>query len=203
MKKIKISDRHFALVDDEDYERLIKYSWHIVRSYREYNYIATSVYNKETGKHFGILMHRLIMDAQKGELVKFKDGNTFNCQRSNLLKGSAHQVAGGRRSNRNSTSRFKGVSYVKKFKRWRAAIHDRAGKSIYLGNFVNEETAARAYDKKAREVFGPFAYLNFPDDMPCSRTSPDSSKRSASVDTQPRGNTLTACAGEDSTQSTS
>jgi len=38
-------------------------------------------------------------------------------------------------------------------------------KDIYLGRFKTEEAAARAYDRKAFEVFGIHAKLNFPEDF--------------------------------------
>jgi hypothetical protein len=38
------------------------------------------------------------------------------------------------------------------------------GKNKNLGYFDDQVTAAKAYDKKAKELFGEYAYLNFPDD---------------------------------------
>ena len=34
-------------------------------------------------------------------------------------------------------------------------------KSIFIGNFENEIDAAKAYDRKAKELFGKYAKLNF------------------------------------------
>jgi hypothetical protein len=40
------------------------------------------------------------------------------------------------------------------------------GKRLYLGRYAVEEEAARAYDRKAVELHGEFAVLNFPDEHP-------------------------------------
>lgn len=58
-----------------------------------------------------------------------------------------------------TTSKFKGVSYCASRKKWKAQIgHNR--KTYQLGRYVNEEDAARAYNKAALELHGEFARLN-------------------------------------------
>jgi hypothetical protein len=47
-------------------------------------------------------------------------------------------------------------------RRWRARIRVN-GKRIYLGSFIDETDAAKAYDNDARKHHGQFASLNFPD----------------------------------------
>ena len=48
--------------------------------------------------------------------------------------------------------------------RWHLAYCGTAGKDRrYLGAFADEIEAAKAYDATAREMFGEFARLNFPD----------------------------------------
>jgi hypothetical protein len=66
----------------------------------------------------------------------------------------------GRLQNVSKTSKFVGVHLDKKSSRWISLIHHK-NKGIYIGSFFNEEDAACAYDKKALELFGENAKLNF------------------------------------------
>jgi len=61
------------------------------------------------------------------------------------------------------TSKYKGVDWNKRQKKWRARIYHK-NQCHYLGYFNREIDAALSYDKKAREFFKEFACLNFPHD---------------------------------------
>ncbi|GBG25977.1 Hypothetical Protein FCC1311_021972 [Hondaea fermentalgiana] len=65
-------------------------------------------------------------------------------------------------SRQRSSSRFRGVCWLKKRRAWRARI-EIEGVRKHLGYFDNEEDAARAYDARARATHGLSARLNFPD----------------------------------------
>lgn len=74
--------------------------------------------------------------------------------------------AGQGRSNakhRNKTSQYVGVSWSKDRKCWTAQISYMRKVNV-LGRFLNEIDAARAYDKKAKELYGNHAKLNLPED---------------------------------------
>ena len=69
----------------------------------------------------------------------------------------AQQLAN--RRYRNTHSQFRGV--MKRKYGWTAQIGANH-RVICLGTYGTEEQAARAYDEKARELYGEFASLNFP-----------------------------------------
>jgi hypothetical protein len=106
-------------------------------------------------------MHRQIMNAPEGLLVDHIDGNGLNNQKNNLRLCSSAQNARNRRPTSKPYSKYKGVSWHKRNKKWEVRIA-KSGKSTYLGTFEDELEAALAYDRKAEELFGEFAYLNFP-----------------------------------------
>jgi len=105
-------------------------------------------------------MHRLIMDAPDGTDVDHRNMDRVDNRRSNLRLATRAENLRNQGLSRNNTSGFKGVSRLDG--KWRAEIRVK-WKLIYLGLFDDKVEAARAYDTAAKEHFGEFARLNFPE----------------------------------------
>lgn len=155
MKQINLTRGLFAEVDDADFEFLSSMNWHAVNLGHGFYAVRNA---RVAGKRTLIGMHRMILGFPNTE-VDHIDGNTLNNQRANLRKASKNQNQHNRVKNSNGSSRFKGVSWDKTGK-WRAQIRI-DGIRRHLGTFADEESAAKAYDFKAKEVFGEFAKTNF------------------------------------------
>lgn len=155
VRLIELTWGKWAIVDAEDYGRLSSYKWCAVEHSR--------CWYAKTLRRDGmpLAMHRLIAGAPKGLLVDHRDHNGLNNRKSNLRLCTRKENRRNRRPNRGGTSKYKGVCWSKSSKKFRAAINHN-GKRYNLGYFDDEIAAAKAYDKKARELFGEFAYLNFP-----------------------------------------
>jgi hypothetical protein len=152
--RIAVGQGLFTTVDAADYKRLSKYKWRVGRRGRNV-YAACRVKGKV------VWMHRLIMRPRKGYVVDHIDGNGLNNRRCNLRVCTHQQNLANRRS-WGGSSRFVGV--YRKRNKWVAGITYR-GEYFYLGIFEDEVEAARARDRKAYELHGPYAYLNFPEDF--------------------------------------
>lgn len=145
-----------ALVDEEDFELASRYRWY-VQEVRPGEGRAPLAYAKAKAKAgSNIYMHRLITGFAE---VDHHDGNGLNNRRSNLREATHAQNMGNARKQPGCSSRFKGVYWSGK--KWQAQIGVNHG-TRYLGRFVSEEDAARAYDAAALEAWGEFARLNFP-----------------------------------------
>jgi hypothetical protein len=151
---IPLTKGKVAIVDAADYEWLSKYKWHAVK-------VGGKLYAYRCRNRRSISMHRMIMGEPKGKVVDHRDGSSLNNRRSNLrICTTAENIRNRRHTG--GASRYKGVYFVKRLKKWKAVITFNS-KTIHIGCFSDEISAGKAYDKKAKELFGEFACLNFPD----------------------------------------
>lgn len=76
------------------------------------------------------------------------------------------QMRNTRKRTNAKTSKFRGVSLHSQNHCWIVQIAQPGKSSPYVGSFDDEVEAALAYDRKARELFGEFATLNFQGGVP-------------------------------------
>lgn len=157
VRMIPLTDGSYAYVDAADYDWLNDWTWHHEDGY---------AVRPDRGKD--ITMHRLIMQPPKDMVVDHINGNRSNNCRVNL------RICTHSENNRNhgkridSSSPYKGIFYDKRTCRWGAKCQYK-GERLRFGYFDTPIEAARAYDRKAVELFGPFARLNFPLAWPPAR----------------------------------
>jgi len=160
---ILLTNGQFAIVDQEDYESATRFKWYPKFSGNTV-YAITSVYlGILTGKQItcGLYLHRLIMRPPNHLWIDHINHNGLDCRKDNMRICTPRHNIQGKIGKIISTSKFKGVSWFKKTKKWRGRICY-FGHEISIGYYTTEIEAAKAYDTKAKELFGEFAYLNFP-----------------------------------------
>jgi hypothetical protein len=149
-----------AVIDDEDAPLVAGFKWYAMKAPQtERKFYAAGWKHMPPGRFF-VHLHRLIVDAQPDQIVDHIDRDPLNCRRSNLRVVTRQQNIWNRAPNGAAkTSRHKGVSFCRTHKLFVARI-TYGGKRHHIGWFKDEDAAARAYNAKAKELFGEFAYLN-------------------------------------------
>jgi len=147
MKEIPLTQGKVALVDDEDYERLNKFKWHV-------HTCANAVYavravNYPKGKEY---MHRVIMDCPKELQIDHIDGFCLDNRKSNLRIVTNRQNQQNRHHKK--TSEYPGVYWEKARGKWRALIRI-DGIQKHLGYFKTEFGAYRAYVQECNSLGRP------------------------------------------------
>jgi hypothetical protein len=164
----KIARGRVALVDDEDYELVIQYRWYVRETLRGAGkrnsgpYAVTMIGSKQAGTRTSLGMHNLITGISG---IDHRDHNGLNNQRYNLRPATDLQNLRNTRGRLGFTSEYKGVYWSKQKRRWHALITI-DGHGRHLGFYISDTEAALAYDDAAREHFGEFACLNFPEGVP-------------------------------------
>jgi hypothetical protein len=158
--KIKITQGLEAIIDDADYPIISKYKWFTVRAPHT-TYARTNLYVNGIRRSVG--MHRVIMGMPDCSIDHINHNGLDN-RRHNLRMCSHKQNQYNRI--KYPTSQYKGV-FARKTKSGIVylAVAKLNQKRHYAGTFATPVEAARAYDKKACELFGEFAYVNFPNEL--------------------------------------
>lgn len=158
MKTIILTQSQSTIVDD-DFEYLNNFKWRAMKQKHTF-YACRTI--KSEGRNKTVLMHRIILNIPKGMEGDHVDGNGLNNQKTNLRTATVSQNRGNHvRKNPNSTSKFKGVSWNSRHKKWVATIQINKN-PIWLGTHINEFDAAKIYDAAAIKYFKEFASPNFP-----------------------------------------
>ena len=152
MKKIilnkqgKNKGKYFALVDDEDYEKVSNYNWYYDRGYASNNLIRK--------------MHTFLMGYPKGMVVDHINHNKLDNRHSNLRICTHQQNQHNQKKCVRGSSTYKGIYWDKRKDKWAVQIQFN-NKQYWIGYFDKELWAAMAYDINAKILFGQYAGLNF------------------------------------------
>jgi hypothetical protein len=163
MKEIKLTKGKIAIVNDEDFDRINKFKWCALKNATTW-YAIRTVYTKNPHSKQTIYMHKEIL-SKEGFTTDHINGDGLNNTRGNLRIATVTENNRNKRKNRNSISKYKGVSLNKHIKDdkvyqyWRATIMAN-GVKISLGSFDNELDAATMYDKAAKLYHGEFSNTN-------------------------------------------
>ncbi|MDZ4675941.1 MAG: AP2 domain-containing protein [Oligoflexia bacterium] len=146
-------------IDSEDFKRVSEHKWRATKGTTGRLRVVTSI--REKNKNRTITLGKFLMKPPKGKQVyprrfnaelDYRKGNLIVC----TLKERQQTLPKNRKR---GSSIFRGVSFIKAIKKWRAGIEVN-GRAINLGNFKKEDDAALAYNAAAKKHFGSNAYVN-------------------------------------------
>lgn len=136
MKVINLTKGQFTIVDDEDYDELNQWKWHVTKQ----GYAARS-------QHKGcktILMHRWILKPSDEEVTDHINGNKLDNRKTNLRAADKILNARNRyKANKTNKAKMLGVYLYKRTGRWRASIMVNK-KDVHLGYFASAIDAKNA-----------------------------------------------------------
>jgi len=169
----------YVIVDDKDWHQLMRYSLCVNKA----NYVSVR-YNGNIN-----MLHRYLLKPADDMIVDHINGDKLDNRRSNLRIVNSKQSSYNKAKPKtvNPSSPYKGVS--------KKVCKTKTGENVFycasvikdskrygLGSFKNEEDAARAYNEKAQELFGEYAYLNVIPYVPPTKKQSDDVDNSDSDD---------------------
>lgn len=157
MKKIKLTQNKYALVDDADFAMLNQYKWYAHKDKNTF-YAIRNGKMKNGKREKTIFMHREILKPKDTFEIDHRDMNGLNNQQKNLRECTSTENKRNRKIMKTNNSGFKGVSFHKQTKKWQANITF-GNKQITLGRFLNKIEAYKAYVGACKKYHNKFARL--------------------------------------------
>lgn len=142
-----------AIVDDEDFERVDRWSWCGDKNW--YAKAGTTIGGRSPQKKsVSFSMHRFILGVTDPKIqVHHFDNDPLNNQKSNLVPtNSVGNARGRRKKSLESSSTFRGVRWDEQAGVWRATLN--------LGSFATEQEAAAEWNRVAKFAWGDKGQLN-------------------------------------------
>ena len=143
MREIQLTQGQVALVDDDQYEYLNQWKWYAHEGTKTFYAARQSL--KVNGKQHAIFMHHIVAGyPPMGFETDHRSGRGTDNQRHNLRFVTRRQNQQNQRNGRKKSSKYPGVTWHKRNKRWQAQIRIN-GKRTYLGLSINEKEAFEIY----------------------------------------------------------
>lgn len=158
MRQIRISRRLFALVDDQDYDRLLPFKWSAKPSEDGRVYAVTNIRTDCGWRQKS--MSTMLINPPRGHVVLFKNHWGLDCRRKNLMVVPRDKTQRYHRVRRQSFTGLKGIS-LESDGRYSALIQV-DGVPLRVGTYDTPEEAMAAYDKAIKRYFGKMASLHRP-----------------------------------------
>jgi hypothetical protein len=149
-KTIQLTQGQVAIVCDCHAHLTEGYKWCAHRNKDGSFYAKRTIKGGKT-----IFLHAVINGTAQGFLTDHINHNRLDNRCSNLRTATPRQNSQNTRKHKQTSSRFKGVTWHKENCKWKAAIGIN-GENRYLGCFDSEEEAAEAYNKVGKAAFGEF-----------------------------------------------
>ena len=138
-----------CLINVKDLHKICNKTWYLVNGYAK---------AKHEGK--SVCMSKFIYNVFDS-VIDHKNNNPLDNRYENLRMVTPRQNSMNSKPAKNRSSKYKGVSLCKNTNKWVVRIRNRnESKYENLGRFYCEEEAAKTYNKRARELFGEYAWLN-------------------------------------------
>ena len=128
---------NFTFVDAEDYDEVMKHTWHQAKQKGDLIYVHSHINNIKISLH-----HFILGKPENDNIIHHRDHNGLNNKRSNIVIASLALNNQHRFKRENSINKYIGVTYTtKNAKKW----HVQSNK-VNLGNYYDEMEAAKIYD---------------------------------------------------------